>query len=143
MTNTYAKAYTEVLEILKYLPKEEYNKIPRNKIEFYDKHKDKDYIFRFDETKPLNEQYISREANAVVVTLFRDYFASETQKEKLENILKNNYIKQQEELQIKYNTNDIFKNKQNNENIPKNELIVYKENIFLRIIKRIKNFFGI
>ena len=28
MTSTYAKAYTEVLEIIKYFSKEEYNKIP-------------------------------------------------------------------------------------------------------------------
>ena len=32
MTNTYAKAYTEVLEILKYFPHEEYLKIPKEKI---------------------------------------------------------------------------------------------------------------
>mgnify|MGYP007072994665 FL=1 len=35
MINTYSKAYTEVFEIIKYLPKEEYNKIPKDKIEFY------------------------------------------------------------------------------------------------------------
>ena len=33
--NKYAKAYTEVLEIIKYFPEEEYNKIPKEKIEFY------------------------------------------------------------------------------------------------------------
>ena len=35
----YANAYTEVLEILKYIPKEDYNKIPKNKIELYETNK--------------------------------------------------------------------------------------------------------
>ena len=40
MNNTYRRAYTELLEILKYLPQEEYEKIPKEKIEFYEKNKD-------------------------------------------------------------------------------------------------------
>ena len=35
MTNIYAKAYTEVLEILNHFSKEEYSKIPQEKIDFY------------------------------------------------------------------------------------------------------------
>ena len=31
ISNTYAKAYTEVLEIIKYFPTEEYEKIPSEK----------------------------------------------------------------------------------------------------------------
>lgn len=32
VNSTYAKAYTEVLEIIKYFSKEDYNKIPSKKI---------------------------------------------------------------------------------------------------------------
>ena len=35
MTNSYAKAYTEVLEILSHFSAEEYSKIPQEKINFY------------------------------------------------------------------------------------------------------------
>ena len=35
INSRYAKAYTEVLEIIKYFPKEEFAKIPEEKIEFY------------------------------------------------------------------------------------------------------------
>lgn len=45
MTGSYAKAYTEILEILRYLPKEEYNKILKEKIEFYKKNKDDSYNY--------------------------------------------------------------------------------------------------
>ena len=41
--NTYARAYTEILEIIKYFTKEEYAKIPKEKIEFYRKNMDTNY----------------------------------------------------------------------------------------------------
>ena len=43
--NTYARAYTEILEIIKYFPKEEYAKIPKEKIEFYRKNMDTNYNY--------------------------------------------------------------------------------------------------
>ena len=43
--NTYARAYTEILEIIKYFPKEEYAKIPKEKIEFYKKNMDTNYNY--------------------------------------------------------------------------------------------------
>lgn len=42
---TYAQAYTEVLEILKNLPEIEYNKIPKEKIKFYQENCDLSYQF--------------------------------------------------------------------------------------------------
>lgn len=42
---TYAKAYTEVLEIIKFFPEEDKNKIPKEDIEFFEKYSDKDYYF--------------------------------------------------------------------------------------------------
>lgn len=45
MNSNYAKAYTEVLEILNYLSKEEYSKIPEEKIRYFKENMDKDYIF--------------------------------------------------------------------------------------------------
>lgn len=84
MINTiYAKAYTEVLEIIKHFPEEEYNKIPKEKIEFYKDNKDKDYVFVINPEIDLSEQNISPEANAIIVNLFRDYFATEEQKVKI------------------------------------------------------------
>ena len=41
MDKKYAKAYTEVIEILKHIPKEEYDKIPETEIQFYENKCDK------------------------------------------------------------------------------------------------------
>ena len=46
VNSKYAKAYTEVLEIISYFPQEAYNKIPSEKINFYKQNMDKNYIFR-------------------------------------------------------------------------------------------------
>ena len=142
MINTYAKACTEVLEILKYLPREEYGRIPKEKIEFYRNNKDNSYNFNFDITKSLNEQKISREARVIIVSLFRDFFCTPSQQEKLQRILLNNEQKYQEELREKYNPDNIFKNKTEKtkleENIIKNEtaMIEYKKSIFRILIDK-------
>ena len=148
MTGSYAKAYTEILEILRYLPKEEYNKIPKEKIEFYKKNKDNNYNYQFDESKTLEEQTISREANAIIISLFRDFFATPMQQDKLDKILKQNEIKYQEELNKKYNPDNIFKQSEtkvtsdeNSTLVEQKSITVYKEPIFTKIVNWFKNLF--
>ncbi len=111
MTNTYAKAYTEVLEILSHFSKEEYDKIPEEKINFYKNNMDKDYIYNINPEVDLSEQEVSKEANAILVSLFRDYFATEKQKQTLKNLLNQNQEKIQKAKREKYNAENIFKNK--------------------------------
>lgn len=109
MTTKYKKAYTEVLEILSHLPKEEYCKIPKEKINFYNENMDKDYIYKIDNTLELSKQNISKEANAILISLFRDYFATEKQKRILKNLLNKNQEKLEKEKSNNYNANNIFK----------------------------------
>ena len=144
MMSNYPKAYKEVLEIIKYLPKEEYERIPKEKIEFFEQNCDKEYNFIFDISKTLEEQEFLRETNAIIVTLFRDYFATDTQKEKLDRILIANEQKYQEELRKKYNPDDIFKKQEKvyqkpieNENMQLIE--VKEENILQKIFSKIIN----
>ena len=123
-TNLYAKAYTEVLEIIRYFSKEEYSKIPSEKIEFYENNKDKEYKFTINPEIDLGEQNISKEANAILITLFKDYFATKKQQEILESLLKQNQEKYEKEKRELYDPNNIFK-KSNEEK----EQVEYKENI--------------
>lgn len=75
MDNMYAIAYSEILEILKYIPQEEYNKIPQEKIELFKAKADKNYKFRYDPRKKLNEQEVSKIAKGIIAILYRDYWA--------------------------------------------------------------------
>lgn len=93
----------------------------------------------------LSEQNISPEANAIIVNLFRDYFATEEQKAKIKEILDLNQKKEEQEKREKYNPDDIFKKANKNKEITNIEtsknntntaLIEYKESFFARF----KNF---
>ena len=134
MNNLYAKAYTEVLEIINHFSEDEYKKIPKEKIDFYEKHKDRKYDFKINPNIDLAEQNISRKANAILVSLFRDYFATAKQKEILKNLLQQNQEKLEKEKYLKYNPDNIF----NNDSKDKVALVEIKNEVWYR---KILNFF--
>lgn len=112
----YANAYSEILEILNYVSLEDYNKIPKNEIDFYKSNANKNHIFIYNPSKTLEEQKVSKITKALIVLLFRDYWATEKQKEKI--ILKQacdvkKWKESQYHLQLenKYNPDDLFKDR--------------------------------
>lgn len=148
MINTYSKAYTEVLEIIKYFPKEEYNKIPKDKIEYYKNNMDIDYDFHIDPSIELEKQNISKEANAILVTIFRDYFATDKQKETLKKLLYQNQQKLEQKKSKKYGSIELSDKssinkytKEKQKNVNETRLVEVKENYFVKFINFIKNIF--
>lgn len=139
MDKKYARAYTEVLEILKHIPEEEYNVIPKTEIEFYKNNCDKNYKFEYNEGEDIKSQAISKEANAVIVSIYMNYFANEKQKTIIDEILQQNTIKQEQEKLEKYNPDKIFKEEQDS-NLPV-EINEEKENFFKKIFNKLKSLF--
>ena len=78
----YANAYSEVIGILKYLSQEDYEKIPKEKINLFETNANKDYIFDYNPDKTLQEQNVSKIARTIIAILFRDYWATEEQRNK-------------------------------------------------------------
>ena len=66
--NTYECSYVEVLEVLKHIPQDQYNMIPREKIIYYEEHKNRDYIYIYNEQMPN----LSRKASAVLLNLYKE-----------------------------------------------------------------------
>ncbi len=148
MTNTYAKAYTEVLEILSHFSKEEYDKIPEEKIIFYRNNMDKDYIYNINPEVDLSKQKVSKEANAILVSLFRDYFATEKQKQTLKKLLNQNQEKIEKARKEKYNVDNIFKIAKLEESDivevdNKTKVVNYKETFFTKFKNFIKQVFNL
>lgn len=148
--NLYAKACTEVLEILSHFSEEDISKIPSDKIEFFKQNCDKDYDYKIDPEVDLAEQYISEEANAIIIGLYREYFATEHQKNVLDDILKHNQILADRESRTKYNPDNVFENKQeqevqnsNNSNnyVQKEKEESYDENQDVQMIEYKESFF--
>lgn len=67
---------------------------------------DKNYYFSINPKLNIEKQNISPEANAIIVNLYQEYFATEEQKIK---------IKVEQEKRNKYNPNDIFREKDKDE----------------------------
>lgn len=148
MNDRYSKAYTEVLEIISHFPEEEYSKIPIEKIKFYEDNKDENYDYKINPEIDLQEQSISVEAEALLVILFRDYFATEKQKEILNNLLKQNQEKSDRAKYEKYNPDNIFKNRKNSNDVEKivsnKELLpttIKEEKWYIKILEFFKSIF--
>ncbi len=142
----YKNAYKEVLEIIKYLPPKDFCKIPKEKIEYFQRNQNIDYDFCLDASIPLEKQKISREANAIILNLFKEYFIADKQKVNLLKLLDINEKEYNEKQKEKYNPDNIFDNsekidneKSDSKNLPTE---VYKENIFIKIIQYLKRFFN-
>lgn len=144
MENNYPKAYKEVIEILKHVPTESINKIPREMLDMFIEKMDNEYSFTVDTNKTFAEQNLLEETKAIMANIFRDYWATPYQRERI--IAKENYDKQkaEEEKREKYNPNDIFKNrvKPVQENILKESsnlpIEVKKEKFYEKLVDFIK-----
>ena len=131
----YANAYSEVLEILKYISIEDYNKIPENKIEFYKKNANSEYYFEYNPEK-------SKIARGIIAILFRDYWASDIQREKI--IEKQNFDRRvlEEEKRKKYNIDNIFNKSIGKESIVvENRLVINEEKWYKKLLKFLQMFF--
>ena len=145
MDTEYSIAYKEVLEILNYVSIEDYNKIPKEKIDLFKEYADKDYVFNYNPNKTLNEQNVSKIAKGIIAILFRDYWATPYQKEKI--LKKEKFDRQniEDDKRIKYNSTDIFEKRNvKNEKIYKEHNLPIKtkrERFYQKIINFFKKYF--
>ena len=108
MIDNYSKAYKEVLEILKYVPQESVNKIPEEMINMFKIKMDKTWNFEVDTTKPFEEQELLDETKAILANIFRDYWATPYQKERIEAREKYELEKIEEEKREKSKPKKIY-----------------------------------
>jgi len=144
ITKEYSMAYTEVIEILKYVPDEDVQKIPEEKLNFYKTNMDNEYNYTLDMTKEFEEQEMSDITKAILANIFRDYWATPYQKERIEAKEKYDLEKLEEEKRDKYNPDNIFKKKQKetvveNTNLP---VEIKKETFFKKLINFLKGLFN-
>lgn len=142
VTTEYKIAYSEVLEILKHISKEEFNKIPADIVEMFKANCSNENEFVYDPSRSLQEQNVSEIARTIIAILFRDYWATEVQKERI--LAKQNFDREKIKQEI-YNPDNLFKNRQTiaEEKVKEQQLIIYKESIGKRIFYRILTFLHI
>ena len=140
----YPKAYVEVIEILKLLETDEYNKIDKTFINMLNKRKDTSYIFELDTSIDIEQQTILKETRAILAYIFMNYLGTEDEKIAVNNKFQND-IQKSEQLKREQYSTDIFSDKQvkNDKNIKSDIIVYHKENFIQKIINKIKNIFKI
>ena len=103
MNDVYAKAYTELYEILKNISENDLNKIPNEILNMLEEKRDKEYEFKLQENIEFENQELLRETKILLAILYRDYWATKEEKEKIMQKWKSDIIKSEEEKKIKYN----------------------------------------
>lgn len=142
ITKEQAKAYTEVIEVLKYMSKEETDKIPRKVIQYYMDNMDINYDFRIDPKRSFSEQNLSSKAKTVLAIFYRDYWATEEQREKIKQKEKNDLYRLEVEKRKNYDVNNIFEKRQKAVQQESKALVEYKEiHWYNKVFNFMKNIF--
>ena len=136
-------AYAEVIQVLKYLPKDDIEKIPRELIIALKENQNHNHNFQFNVNVSLKVQNFSKKAKDLIAVIKYNYWSTDEEKQQLQQIFYDNENKYQKELSEKYDLNNIFKKKESKIEMPQIEnnvqMVVYKENIFIRIFNKLKN----
>lgn len=139
----YARSYTEILEIFKYIPENLIKKIPESMIKRFYQNMDKNHVFLYDIKKNFEEQKISHLTTIIFANLYINYWASEKDKNRINEYDKKILIEKEQEKLTKYNPNEIFnrRNEINNKTKEEKSLIeIENKSFFRKIIDKIITF---
>ncbi len=141
--------YSEVYSILNLLGNNYIAKLPKSLFKMIEEEKSSTYNPQYSEDKSLNEQNIKRESLSMIALFHLNYWCnSNEEKEQLKQLFKNNEEKHQAEIRAKYNPDNLFKNRKQ-ENTTESQpfindvaIVKYKEKNFLqKIFDKIKYLF--
>jgi hypothetical protein len=140
-------AYTEVYKVLENMPQEYVNKIPNKIINLLETSKLENYETDIDKQNPIDRTKLSKQALTIIAMLNYQYWCPNS---KVKKELYNNYLaneeKEKQELQEKYNSDNLFKSKITEDIKIEEEtqaLVEYKEKTFIqKIFDKIKRFFS-
>ena len=141
----YGNAYAEVYEILSYLDKEEYNKIPKELIEVFEENRNLEYEYEVNEEQDLTNQPMLMETKDILLNIFRDYLATPEQSSKIKRWLYEDreYLDQQKRK--KYPGNMFKDNSKKECNTHKEEVMlpteIKKQSLIKKIFDKIKSIF--
>lgn len=148
MDDNFAKACKEIVEILKFVPNKDLLKIPKEMRDMFEDEMDLNYNFSIDTQKNIEEQKLLDETKAILLNIFRDYWATPYQRERI--IERQNYDRNiiEQQKREKYNPNNIFKRKSilknketehptDNSNLP---IEIKKEKFYKKIVDFIKRY---
>ena len=135
MENELAQAYSEVYEILKYIPMSYLNKIPKDVLNIFKTKRDKNYKVKINPRLPLEDQKLQRKTLLLLAVLNLDYWCKPEEREEILNIYWKNE-KEKEPYVVIDEQNNLVPNSSNT------CLMVFKqENLIEKIWTKLKKIF--
>lgn len=142
MINTeYCEAITEVLEIINHLEENDKLKIPNEIISFYEKNKSKTYIPNINfEEEDFSKLNIHNKTREILAGIYIDYLCTnEDEKKSYIDKLKKIEYNYEENKKQNFDPDTIFKKEPISDDL--SLVNIEKQNIFTKILNKIKNFF--
>lgn len=129
VSQEYSEAIAETLNILEHTKKSDVDKISEKFMRFLKENASKTYKPQLDYTKSIKDMNLKEKTIGILSIINKEYWCNEEERKIFEEKLKQNEIKYQQELNEKYNTNKLFKDKELSEVSNKNitDLIEYTE----------------
>lgn len=145
--NDYNKqALAEVIEVLNHTENDIINKIPKKFISFLFDNMDKKYEVNINFYDDNWDKNIQEDTKAILAIIYRDYVATPSERQQLLEEEKNERIRQEQILREKYNPDNVFKKRSNDEDVEETlenkYLVEVKETSwYTKLIRKILNFF--
>ena len=145
VSKEYSIAATEILDILNYLPTDIVKKVPSKLVEFFKVVSVEDYKPQFDYSQGLENVKLKEKSRALLAMIYRNYLCYEEERKEFDQILFQNEEQFQKQLREKYNPENLFQNKIENEKEENNQntaLIEYRERKWYhKIFQKIRQVF--
>ena len=134
------KRLVEVDVILEHLSKSDYEKIPEELIEAIKENKDDEYIWIYDENKELKEQNLSKDTISILSYINMEFLLNEKQRNFMQQVFNKNGQNINKEKMKMYNPNEIFSEKNTNENT--SMVVVKEEKWYDKLFDKIRKLLG-
>lgn len=89
----YSNVFTEVYVILSHLETSDYEKIPADVIKTIENNRNQNYNYVMNENMDLDNQIMLPHTKAMLFNIFRDYLATEEQREKIKRMQKEDVVR--------------------------------------------------
>lgn len=146
----YPNAYKEVYVILKHLDSEDLKAIPGSFVQMIEKNMNPNYNFELDEEKEFEQQELLQETRVILAYIFMNFWSTAEQKARIQQKFRHDILVE-ERNRPQYNPNELFNREEpktvqpqvtETQKTENTQIVQYKENIFSRLLHKIKNFFS-
>lgn len=110
----YSKSYTELIEILKYFPKADLVKIPKDKLLNFIKNRDMNYNFCYNPELDIEQQSVSKLTYILLANLYIDFLADEEEQKSIRNRDLQELHNIEKQNREKYDIDTIFSKRKKN-----------------------------